>query len=568
MASRVFAVDLGAWSVKLAIASPGLRGATLFNVIERLVPPGDEPADVRAKAVLAGLVTELRLRDEPGYLGVCGDQVFTQVLEFGFKNLRRAELDKAVGGELEGVVPVDLEDMVYAFEPLPAATPPGTPPVGALSAGAPPVGAAPEIQRGRVAPPPEGMRVLTYAMRKDRAEHLIELGKDCGFDPRGILAAGGAAVRLVAATPSLARARADGAVAVIDIGHERTDVVVVAGGKAVFSRSVARAGKQVTDAISRHWNLPWLDAEHAKHSDGFVASTAEPATSEAWQRIHQVTIAELSPFARDLRQTLAACRARTGFTPLVALLVGGGARLRGIESYLSEQLGIAARRPTGDDVVALAGPRLGAEAASHAPIASAAMTIGMAFDAAGGRPLFDLRSGALAVKVDFSFLRAKAVPLGTAVLAIAAFAAGSAYADLYRIRKAEKVLATRLAAESEEYFGQARTAGEVLNSTGPGGSSAASPMPKLTAYDLLLEISSHVPPKDKIVLDLERMTIDDTKVDISGTTKKPEEIDLLVTELKKIECFKNNVTRGPTDTLPNGVQRFKLTIAAQCMGGT
>ncbi|MGH9885322.1 MAG: pilus assembly protein PilM, partial [bacterium] len=355
MASRVFAVDLGAWSVKLAIASPGIRGATLTNVVERPVPPGDEPVEVRAKSVLAGLIAELRLRDDPGYIGVYGDQVFTQVLEFPFKNLRRAELDKAVGGELEGVVPVDLEDMVYAFEPLP---PPVTPPAGAGPGPGPmPMPAIPDIQRGRVAAPPEGMRVLTYAMRRARAEHLIELGNDCGFDPRGILACGGAAVRLVAHTPSLVRPRADGAVAVIDIGHGRTDVVVVVGGKAVFSRSIARAGKQVTEAIARHWKMSWADAEHAKHSDGFVASTAEPATSEAWQRIHQVTIAELQPFARDLRQTLAACRARTGFQPVAALLVGGGSRLRGIAAFLGEQLGIPAWRLTADDAVAIAGPR-------------------------------------------------------------------------------------------------------------------------------------------------------------------------------------------------------------------
>ena len=567
MASRVFAVDLGAWSVKLAIASPGLRGATLINVVERLVPPGDEPADARAKAVLAQLITELRLGDDAGYLGVYGDQVFTQVLEFPFKNLRRAELDKAVGGELEGVVPVDLEDMVYTFEPLPspavALTGPAIAPPGGVLASI-----APEPQRGRVAPPLEGMRVLTYAMRRERAEQLIELGTDCGFNPRGILASGGAAVRLVGHTPSLARARADGTVAVIDVGHERTDVVIVAAGKAVFSRSIARAGKQVTDAVARHWKLAWPDAERAKHSDGFVASTAEPATSEAWQRIHQVTIAELQPFARDLRQTLAACRARTGFTPIAALLVGGGARLRGMASYLTEQLGLPAWRPTADDVVALGGPRLGAEAAGAAPIDSAALTIGMAFDAAGGRPLFDLRSGALAVKVDFSFLRTKAVSLGAAALAIAAFAAGSAYADLYRVRKAEKVLTVRLADESAAQFGEARSAEAVLESTGPGGTAQSSPMPKLTAYDVVLEISSHIPPKDKITLDLERMTIDDTKIEMNGTTKTSEEIDLLITELKKIECFKNNVTRGPTDTLPSGVKRFKLTITAQCMGAS
>jgi Tfp pilus assembly PilM family ATPase len=563
MASRVFAVDLGAWSVKLAIASPGIRGATLLSVVERPLPPGDESAEVRAKSVLAGLVTELRLRDDPGYIGVYGDQVFTQVLEFPFKSLRRAELDKAVGGELEGVVPVDLEDMVYAFEPLP---PPISPPAGGQAL-VMPIPAPPDIQRGRVAAPPEGMRVLTYAMRRDRAEHLIELGNDCGFDPRGILAAGGAAVRLVGHTPSLVRARADGPVAVIDIGHARTDVVVVVGGKAVYSRSIARAGKQVTDAISRHWKLPWLDAERAKHSDGFIASTAEPATSEAWQRIHQVTIAELQPFARDLRQTLAACRARTGFQSVAALLVGGGSRLRGIASFLTEQLAIPAWRLTADDAIAIAGPRMGAEAAGHMPIDSAAMTIGMAFDASGGRPMFDLRSGALALKVDFSFLRAKAVPLGAAVLAIAAFAAGSAYADLYRVRKAEKVLTARFATESAD-LPEPHTVEDVIGATAPAGTAAASPMPKLTAYDLLLDISSHIPPKDKITLDLEKLVIDDAKIDMSGTTKTAEEIDLLVTELRKIDCFKNNVTRGPTDTLPNGNKRFKLTITAQCMGGS
>ncbi len=557
MASRVFAVDLGAWSVKLAIASPGIRGASLLHVVERLVPPGDGPSEPRAKVVLASMIDELRLRDETGYIGVYGDQVFTQVLEFGFKNLRRAELDKAVGGELEGVVPVDLEDMVYTFEPLPS--PPLTPAAAPAMPGVIDLGV-----RGRQAPPTEGMRVLTYAMRRDRAEHLIELGTSCGFNPRGVLACGGAAVRLVAHTPSLARARAEGAVAVIDIGHDRTDVVIVADGKAVFSRSIARAGKHLTDAIAKHWRLPWQDAERAKHSDGFVASQAEPATSDAWARIHQVAISELQPFARDLRQTLAACRARTGFTAMAGLIVGGGGRLRGIGSFLTEQLGIPAWRLTADDVGGLAGLKVAGDLTAAAAVDSAAMTIGMAYDCAGGRPLFDLRSGSLAVKMDLSFLRAKAVPLGAAVIAIAAFAAVSAYADLYRLRKAEKVLSTRLSNESAAQFGEAKTADAVLNANGPGGVGAISPMPKLSAYDILLEFSNKVPAKDKITLDIDQLTIDDQKVDVTGTTKTAEGIDLLVSELKKVECFKD-VSRGPTDTNADGTKKFKLTITAGCM---
>src|SRR5678816_4057731 len=116
--SRLYAIDLGAWSIKLVIAQPGLRGATVTHVVERPVPQGEGSHDERVIGVLGALIKEFGLEHDTAYLGVYGDQVFTHVLEFGFKNLRRADLAKAVGAELEGVVPVDLEDMVYAFEPL------------------------------------------------------------------------------------------------------------------------------------------------------------------------------------------------------------------------------------------------------------------------------------------------------------------------------------------------------------------------------------------------------------------------------------------------------------------
>ena len=550
MATRMFTVDLGAWSVKLAIASPGIRGATMINIVERLVPQSDEPLEHRMLGTLRAMINELGLRDETGYIGVYGDQVFTQVLEFGFKNLRRSELDKAVGGELEGVVPVDLEDMVYCFEPLPQVPPTEPQPTEEL--------------RGRVARPADGMRVLTYAMRRDRAEHIISLGQQAGFQARGVLACGGAAAKLVSHTPSLMKARTDGPVAVIDIGHERTDVIVVHQGKAVFSRSIARAGKQVTEAIAKNWKLPFDRAEQAKHADGFVSSQAEPPQSDAWAKISSVVVTELSPFARDLRQTLAACRARTGFTPLAALVVGGGARLRGIGSFLAEQLGIPTWRLTQDDVVALAGPRIGAEGALSMPIDTAALTVGMAYDAAGGRPQFDLRSGQLASKMDLSFLRAKAVHVGVGILAVAAFAAVAAYADLYRLRKAEKTLSTRLANESAEVFGAQKSAADVLSSSGAGGGASASPLPKMSAYDIMLEINSKIPPKEKITIDIDKLDIDEQKVDMSGSVKTAEEIDLLVTELKKVACFKE-IQRGATETGENGTKKFKLTIPTTCM---
>ena len=60
--------------------------------------------------------------------------------------------------------------------------------------------------------------------------------------------------------------------------------------------------------------------------------------------------------------------------------------------------------------------------------------------------------------------------------------------------------------------------------------------------------------------------IDETKVDLQGTTKSSEELDALVSELKNIECYKD-ISRGPTDTGPTGVKKFKLTITLACKQG-
>ena len=545
--SRLYAVDLGAWSVKVAVAQPGLRAATVTHVVERLVPPGDEPHDQRAMRVLGGIIKELGLEHDTCYLGIYGDQVFTHVLEFGFRTLRRADLAKAVGAELEGVVPVDLEDMVYSFEPLPPA-----PPAAPIEPGA--------LIRGRVAAPATGMRVLTYSMRKQRAEELIALAQAVGCDPRGLFPAGGAAVRLVERVPGLAAPRAAGAIAVVDIGHERTDVIVVRAGKATYSRTINRAGRQVTEAIARHWKLDFGAAESAKHSDGFIASNAEPASTEAWARIHERIVTEIAPLVRELKQTLASCRARTGDTVGAVLLVGGGSRLKGLASYVGENLQIPTWVLGPADRAALAGPRLPPDES----IDTAAMTIGLAHDAATGRPHFDLRTGDLAAKVDLSFLRAKAVPLAAAALVIIAFAGVSAYASLYRLRSHEATLSERLARESrEEFKGQAMSADAILKSTA-AAPVEVSPMPKLSAYDLLIEINAKLPPRDKITVDITSLEISSAKVSLRGSAKTDDEIDAIIAELGKITCFKD-ATSGTRETGPKGERRFQLNIRNECM---
>lgn len=545
--SRIFAIDLGTWSVKVAIAHAGLRHAAVTEVIERVIPAGDEPVEHRAARVLAGIIREHRLEKDTGYLVVGGAQVFVHVLEFGFKAVRRQDLEKVVGGELEGIVPVDLEELVYACEPLPASAGASAP----VEPGAPPV-------RGRVAPPTEGMRVLTYSMRLDRARELLELTGEAGSEARGLVPVA-VLSRLAERAPSVAGAAS---VAVVDVGHEHTHVVVTHGGKPVFSRTLGRGGRHVTDAIAKNWKLDGIAAEHAKHSDGFVASAANPPPSEAWDRVHAVLIGEVGPWARELRQTLAACRAKTGVTASRVLLVGGGSRLRGLAPFVAEQLALPVSTLAGDDPAALVGPR----AAEITGIDSAALAIAAVHDVGGARPTFDLRQGPLAFKVDMSFVKTKLTQVAVAMLVVLVFAGAAAYAGLRKLRAADKLLTERVAVESTEYFGKSKSVPELLALTtgdvGPG----ESPLPKMSAYDLLLAINAKLPARDKVTLDVTDLDIKDNKINLKASAKTPEEIDQIEAALKEIPCIKaGEITRGSTTNGPNGEKNFSFSIRTECM---
>jgi Tfp pilus assembly PilM family ATPase len=560
MASRVLGVDLGAYSVKVVVTSPGFRQAQVSEVIERMVPPGDEPHLVRAAAVAGEILSRYREEEDSIYSSIAGDKVFLHVLEFGFKSLRRADLDSAVGAELEGVLPIDLEDMVYAYEQIPKLTEP-LKDLEMVSEDEPTFVSGIQTQplvHGRVAEPPAGMRILAAATQRSRAEEFLVALRGHGVDPRGLLAAPAPYARLVEKIDS-------GAVAILDIGHMRTEFCLSKDGKPIFARSLARGGHHLTRALAKAWNLDYQSAEDAKHSNGFVASSAMPATSENTMRISELISKDLSSMIRDLRRTLKSCRAKTGFVPERLILVGGGSRLQGLAPFFAEQLQTPVSLLSQDTSMHLLGP-----AASMASLDTCALALGIALDGASAKPSFDLRQGALAFKADVSFLRTKLRALGGAALAIMAFGVLSAYTGVSKLRSAEEILDKRVALESAEAFGEQLNASEVLARVGPvEGGRIVSPVPSMTAYDMLLAFNEALPPRDKAVLDVQDIDIKPGKVVVKATSSPFDEtsalqgIKNLEETLKASKCFKD-FSSPESQPGANDSRQFTLTIKSSC----
>jgi general secretion pathway protein L len=593
MATRILGIDLGTYSVKVLVAAPGFRHLTPLELIERPLPPpatdGEHPWE-RAARALGDIAREHQFGSETAYVSTGGDQLFIHVLDLAFRNLRRPDLEKAVGAELEGVLPVDLEDIVFGFESLPeleplpgalpraaalpgaGASPPAAEPAAdddeptAVSGGAP-EGAASGPRPGRVAPPTEGMRVMACAMEISRARRLIELLGEHIVEPRAVVAAP-AAYAAMAERIDSAAARGEpaftaqaGPVAIIDMGHTRTQVCVVIGGKPVFARSIPRGGREVTEAIARAWNLPRDQAEQAKHQSGFVASADQPARSDQQQHMHTVVAREVTALARELRRTLQSCRAKAGITPTRAVLVGGAGRLAGVASFLSEFLDIPVSRPGPEHARRLLGDRV---AAAGAPADTACVAAGLVLACSGGRPHLDLRQGELTYKADLSFLREKAPALMVALVILLAFVTFNGYAELYKLRQAEAALESRLALETTAAFGETLSASAAMDRMGGKTDAKKSPLPRMTAYDILLELNAKLPDRSKVTLDVEKLDIRPGKISLEATAKTSPEIDAVEEALSKVECFKE-VSRGSTSVGQDDVRKFSITITTNCM---
>lgn len=574
MATRILGIDLGAYSVKVLIANQGFRTANVLDFVEKPVPEGDAPFEERAIRTLGEIVRAYKLEHESAFASVSGDKLFIHIVELPFRNLRRPELEKAVGAELEGILPIDLEDMVFGFEALPglpsaAALPasgqagPGDPQadedVTQIRSGLPGPGQGSQLH-GRVAPPIEGMRVLACTMEVARARSLIELMGTHALEPRGLIAAPASYARLIDKLVQVGDAAYAAPVVVIDIGHSGTDVCVVASGRAVYTRTIAHGGRDVTTAISRYWGVSYEDAEAAKHTGGFIGSSALPASHNL--RMHDAVVTAVDPLAKEIKRTLMSCRAKTGFMAGRAIVVGGGSRLSGLPEFLSEKLRVPVARLSDAEALTLMGPGFGAT--GRADIAC--LALGLALEGATPRPSFDLRQGELAYKADLSFLRQKVVYLATVGLLIVGFAAVNGYASLYKLRAAERNLSQRLALETEELFGAQLGAEEALARTQGKVSSQVSPLPKMTAYDILIEINQALPDRGSVALDVRNVDIKPGKIIMQASAKSNAEIDQIEEKLKKITCF-TEVNRGSVSAGVDDVRDFSFTITSTCMGG-
>ena len=540
MAHTITGIDLGSRSVKFAVLDVGFRRVRVNSAFEEPVPPGEAPlAERQAEALRAGLA---RLPSGSTiHVALPGEMLALRVLDLPFSDARKVE--QVVGYELEGQIMHDLSEVVMDHVILSAASTDGSEAAGS--------------------------RALAIAARTDEIAAFLASLKQSGVDPRTLYVTPVIYQALLAEEP--AETTPAGCRLFIDLGHRHSQLCFLRGNEAVFGRTSNHAGEELTLALVQASRDKWTfaQAEQAKHTYGFVPSRAQPPGTAAQRQLGPVCRDALAPFLRDLRQTLASFRAQNKTPVESILLAGGGSRLQGLADFLQEELGIptslwpappAAEATESDEVDEVSV----VDEEGSASRARLALAHALAWAGVRGHKQLDLRRGSFQYRVSFSIVRQKAAHLALLVGAVLACAAVDGTIALRRLSSEQQQLKEKLRLATKELFGAPRfDATEVTAALKRSFRDEMAPLPRVTAYDLLDQISRKMPAADQVAIDVQDLDIKTKKTTIKGTVDSAAALDDVVAKLKEIDCFEE-INKGPLTEVSGGAKQFSLTINSKC----
>ncbi|MCB9793445.1 MAG: pilus assembly protein PilM [Alphaproteobacteria bacterium] len=349
--ATILGVDLGAYAVKLSVSRGRLGRLERTRALVRRLPLGEDgtPPPLEARLALLGELIEEAGDAEAATVvaGLPAERVSLRLLTLPFAD--RGQIDKTISFELEGFVPLDLDDHLLDYRVL------GTAPGGV------------------------GARLLCALAPRDEIAARLRALNSADLDPR----------HFVLDADALGALAGEGVQAVVDLGHSRTLIALCQDGQVLTVRALSQGGAQVTEALAESLDLSFQQAEALKHaaSLGAPASAtplindvlhapidpldpASPVQAEWDDEDHtaprvapgsvppELLRAALAPLIAALRATLVSMEDATKLGVDGLLLAGGGARLEGLSAHLTEALGVPARPvslPEGVDPVEHAG---------------------------------------------------------------------------------------------------------------------------------------------------------------------------------------------------------------------
>lgn len=400
--------------------------------------------------------------------------------------------------------------------------------------------------------PTQGARALVGFARNDDLHRVLdELGR-VGVDPAQL---GLAELQLAAIGSHVAGASSE-VTAFVDLGHEFTRVVVVRGQEPLLGRTVRVGGRHITDAIAAAFGQSFEEAEKVKHQYGAILSDAN-ASNPDMKKLSDAIKDALRPIVRDLRRTFQGLYAKKRVEVQRVFITGGTSLLKNIEQHLAAELDLSVRRlPT--NLVGLGDAE--ANATGLAAVAAALMQQNEGYRTRA----INLRSGQFAYRGRSSYLRRQLMFAAAAIFGLMVVLGVTLYMEKLAYEAQRDAMKAALQEQTKALLGAPLDSKAAIQRVMEGESSGGTSfIPRMSAYELLHELTVKVPKDVELTLDRIEVDTDRNLIQVYGATTDAQAVDRIVAELREqIPCLKD--IKKDKLKVRDDKADFELQIASGC----
>ncbi|OGP13521.1 MAG: hypothetical protein A3I75_03195 [Deltaproteobacteria bacterium RIFCSPLOWO2_02_FULL_50_16] len=534
MPQTILGIDIGSYSVKIAEIERTFKGFELVGFYEH--PLIQDEALAHEQIVMRTLqvvVDEYSLRPDIVYSALPGFDTAIREIELPFTNAKK--IDSTIEFEIESYVPLSLEEIAVDYH--------------------------------IVSSTKTHSRILIAYAKKSALVKFLSIFTDSTIEPRFVGCEPieiGNLIQLGLPTP-------EEAYAIVDIGHQKTNVSIFVGKNLQYARTIPIGGAHLTEAIEDVLKVPRSEAEKLKIEIGQVGGQVD-SMDDMTRSIATALQKVLDDLCIEIKQTMLSFQEKNSEVPQALFLCGGTSRLNGIDVYLSAQL---RKNISYLDALDFAFNRL-AESDWCRPIIPNALALAYRGVSSKYLPDIQFRRGDFAYQGDVDELTQIGKEVGiVGVVTIGVVIATLGLNYFMLSGKVDKIGKRVASVASEVLPGTSKNtlsspssvismlSGRILTLKEKKGQ--IEEQTNILVLDVIKTISEIVPPKDQISMDVEEVNIAGTRLNVKGRTKSFEEVDRIKTAMMNSKLFKDvssgNIRKGVQDEV-----KFDLSMEIQVSG--
>jgi len=302
------ALNIGSQRISMAVFEVSKNGGLVLKAYDSESIVADPAMDAsrisQSRVAICDLAQRIKVDKAKARYAISGQAVFTRFVKL--PPLQEDNIEQLVTFEAQQHVPFPLNEVVWDYE--------------LIEGGA-------------------EQEVVIVAIKGDALDEINGAVNDGGLQTVEVDVAPMALYNAFRSTYG----HPDETILLIDIGAKTSNLIYIEG-KRFFTRSIAIGGSSITAAIAKEYNIPFMEAEHQKLSNGLVALGGghTEQMDEAVASLAMVIRNALSRLPAEIARTTNYYRSQHGGSaPRRVLLAGGGANLPYTLEFFQEKLNLA-----------------------------------------------------------------------------------------------------------------------------------------------------------------------------------------------------------------------------------